>query len=109
MVNKTCALFMILFIFLSGCKEKGGDFIGHWVDLKNPTTSYLDINFSDGVYHINVNSFDSYLTLKQKVVRLEGVALSESVLTIRTGLGSVDMRLEGDQIFFEHHTYQKTK
>ncbi|WP_411566815.1 hypothetical protein ACLIN3_27270 (plasmid) [Pseudomonas orientalis] len=109
MINKTCAIFMILFFFLSGCKEKGGDFVGHWADVKNPTTSFLDIDYSDGVYHIDVNSFDSYLTLKQKVVKLEGTAMSDSVLTIHAGLGNVDMRLEGDQIFFEHHVYKKTK
>jgi hypothetical protein len=96
-------------LVIAGCKDKGKDFVGHWADVKEPATSYLDITYSDNVYHINVNSIDRFLDMKPKVIRLEAQAMSESVLTIHTGFGNVDMRLEGDKIFFEQHTYQKSK
>lgn len=94
---------------LAGCKDKGKDFVGHWTDIKDPQNSSLDITYSDGVYHVDVNSLDRFLTMKPKVVKLEAQAMSDSVLTIHTGLGNVDMRLEDSKVFFENHTYQKPK
>lgn len=109
-MNKGIKLAVIaVFVLLVGCKEKGHDFVGHWTNIKEPTTSYLDISYSDSVYHVNVSSLDRYLTMKVQVNRLEAQAMSESVLTIHTGLGNVDMRLENNHIFFEHDVYQKTE
>lgn len=100
---------MAVFVLLSGCNDKGHDFVGHWVDVKDPKTSYLDINYSDGIYHVDVSSFDPFLTLKEQVNHLEAQAMSDTVLTIHTGFGNVDMRLEDKKIFFEDHTYQASK
>lgn len=101
--------FLAAFVLLSGCNDKGHDFVGHWADVKDPKNSYLDISISDGIYHVDVTKLDRYLTLKPKVNHLEAYAVSEEVLTIHSGLGNVDMRLEDKQIFFENHTYQKTQ
>lgn len=95
------------FVLLVGCKDKGHEFIGHWANVKDPTNSYLDISFSDGIYHVDVSSFDPYLTLKVQTNKLEAQAMSENVLTIHTAFGGVDMRLESDKIFFEHEVYKK--
>lgn len=109
MLTKTKSLVLVGFIALAGCKDKGKEFVGHWPDVKEPNTSSLDISYSDNIYHVNVNSIDKFLDGKPKVIRLEAQAMSDSVLTIHTGLGSVDMRLEGDKIYFEQHVYQKPK
>lgn len=96
-------------LVIAGCNDKGKNFVGHWEDIKEPTTSYLEISFSDNFYHVDVHSIDRFLDMKPKVVRLEAQAMSDSVLTIRTGFGTVDMRLADDKIYFEQHTYQKPK
>lgn len=96
------------FFVLVGCKDKGSEFVGHWADVKDPNNSYLDISYSDGVYHVNVSSLDRYLTMKVQVNRLEAQAMSDSVLTIHTGFGNVDMRLENEKIYFEQDVYQKS-
>jgi hypothetical protein len=46
-------------VVLSGCKDKGKDFIGHWENIKDAKSSSLDISYSDGIYHIDVNSLDN--------------------------------------------------
>lgn len=109
MRTKTKFIVLAVALALSGCKDKGEKFIGHWQDVKEPDTSYLDITYSDKVYHVNVNSLDVFLDGKPKVIRLEAQAMSDSVLTIHAGLGNVDMRLEDDKIYFEQHIYQKPK
>jgi hypothetical protein len=104
------AMLLAAFAILNGCKDdKGSEFVGHWVNQQTSSRSYVDISFSDGIYHIDFASPDPIIGDKIEVDKLEGVSVSESVLMIHAPLGNVSMRLEGDTLSMEDQTFKKSK
>lgn len=91
---------------IAGCKEKGKDFEGRWNSANSTVNSSLVIVKSDGVFHIDHLYKDTWLN-KDKVNKMEAVAISDDVLEIRTALGSVNIRKNGDRISFENKDYVK--
>jgi hypothetical protein len=103
-------IIVAFFAVLTGCKDdKGHGFIGHWVGEKAASRKFVDISFSDGVYHVDFSYPDAFSGEKLEVNKLEGVAISESVLMIRAPLGDVSMRLEGDTVSMEDKIFRKSK
>lgn len=109
-MNNTIKSVILAAIFcMAGCKDKGQDFIGHWEGQGSAQRTSLDISYSDGIYHVNYNSPDPVFGTKQETSKLEGEAMSESVLKIRAPLGEVTMRMEGDIVTLDDHTFRKLK
>jgi hypothetical protein len=104
------AVLVTIFAILAGCKDdKGHGFIGHWVGEKAAERKSVDISFSDGVYHVDFSYPDAFSGEKVEVNKLEGMAVSDSVLMIHGTFGDVSMRLEGDTVSIEDKTYRKSK
>lgn len=104
------ALVISVFSMLTGCGgDKGSGFIGHWVGQAAASRSFLDIKFSEGIYHIDVSYPDPVTGNKLEVNKLEAVAASETVLLIHAPLGDVSMRLEGDTVALEDQVFKKSK
>jgi hypothetical protein len=104
------AVLFTVFAILAGCKDnKGHEFIGHWVDVKKDSRMFVDISFSDGIYHVDFSYPEPVHGEKLEVNKLEGTAVSDSVLMIHAPLGDVSMRLEGDTVSMEDETFKKSK
>lgn len=93
---------------VSGCGgPKGSDFEGHWERTSAKAPASLDIKYEDGVYHID-RTAKSMLDGKMETKRLEGTALSDTVLSVNVGLGVLNLRLEKGQILVNNEVYIKS-
>lgn len=99
----------LIAIVLTGCKDKGGGFIGHWVEkTNNNNPSTIDIAYNDGVFHIDYNKYYSVGLADFKLKKLEAKAESEDVLNIISGMGKT-MRLNNGVIDFDNSEFIKSK
>ncbi|EAW9501270.1 hypothetical protein NYF95_002426 [Salmonella enterica] len=58
---------LVSFIFMTGCKDKGQDFIGSWKQLTDDKyPSHILIKYDEGIYHVDVNSLNSELVRKKE-------------------------------------------
>lgn len=108
-MKKTTSLLAITLLsafLLTGCNDKGKDFVGHWYqeNAKNKPND-INITFSDGVYHINTNMYDPFL-LEYDKTKLEGKAESDSVLSIIDKMKPT-MRLESGKLYYGSSVYMK--
>ncbi|WP_421556736.1 hypothetical protein [Pseudomonas kitaguniensis] len=105
---------VLLASVFSGCGDhKGEAFEGKWTEdlskrapslVKIPST--LNIRSEDGVYHIDYASENIFLK-KIDVVRLEATPTSNAVLSVNSGLVSINMRLENKRVFFDSKEFYK--
>lgn len=121
MRSKKTALFttLIISLLLSGCKDKGDDFLGKWksVNPKNErAVVIIDINKNGDIFHIDVenqrpDTFDGK-TIKVDHRRLEAKAESDDVLSLintpsLAASGGATLRLENNTISFSKKTFTK--
>lgn len=106
-----CAIFG-----LTGCKEKGDDFIGNWerVDKKIPTKEdTMVISLEDGVFHIYRKSWESFKGPRGGYVddKFKARAESENVLAVIGGftykVGSTIVIQDGNLSTADGATYKK--
>ena len=98
---------------LTGCKEKGSAFIGHWMQIQvkeDRKPASLDIELDDGVFHVNYSWHTAFViqegdeTLRTR--KLEAKAESDTVLTVITKFNQT-MRLNEDVISFDNKEFKK--
>lgn len=71
---------MVVLLSLSGCSSvKGKGFVGHWTELNTAYPTTVDIEYDDGLYHIDANENSNEVTSPTKF-RFEAKAESETVL-----------------------------
>ncbi|WP_234817359.1 hypothetical protein [Candidatus Williamhamiltonella defendens] len=96
-------LLLSVALVLSGCKDKGEAFVGHWVEASdNEYPSELTVNYEDGIFHVDRKAFNSY---EYKLIKLEGKSVSDTVLMINDEAGS--MRLENGKIYYRNSEFVK--
>lgn len=95
-------------VVISGCGgPKGSDFVGHWERTQKTAPASLDIKYEDGIYHID-RTAKSMLDGNMETQRLEGTALSDTVLKVDMGIGVLTLRLEKGQILVDDEVYAKS-
>lgn len=93
-------------LLLTGCKDKGEAFIGHWMTTE-AHPSELTITFDDGMYHVDYKWWGpGGYAMQYYNDKLEAKAESESVLMTQ-GLGSKPLRLEKNVLSFHQRDYKK--
>lgn len=113
-----CGVFAFVGI-ISGCSsEKGLDFVGRWTSgnedgvALSPPTYIIDIKKKDEIFHVDmeITSFDFMKGGRKKThKKLEGKAESETVLSVTGAPVVLNMRLEGERMFFDGNEFIKSK
>ena len=98
-----------LLAVLAGCGGPSGNgFEGKWTQKTKEKPSSLIVHKEGEVFHIdytyNSPQIDEYHTKK-----LEATAVSDSVLTLVGGMGSVNLRLQEGHIYFQDEEYIKAE
>ncbi|EEE2004220.1 hypothetical protein CI266_004630 [Salmonella enterica subsp. enterica serovar Kotte] len=112
---------IIASVLLSGCKDKGEEFIGKWKSV-NPRNekiiTTIDIKRSGDIFHIDVeNQRPDFFDGKNIAVthkKFEAKAESEDVLSLinvpnLAAFGGNTLRLENNTIYFSKDTFNKVK
>lgn len=101
---------------ISGCsEERGYDFVGRWASVENegvPAKSSMVVDIvADGRnYHIDVkNTYDGFTRKISNTSKFEGVAESDTVLRVTGAPILLNMRLEGERMFFDGKELRKSK
>ncbi|AWK15629.1 hypothetical protein REG_1659 [Candidatus Regiella insecticola LSR1] len=98
---------LALALLLTGCKDKGKAFVGHWVEITNnehPTD--MKITYDNGVFHIDKNEYYALGLADYKLKKLEATAKSDNVLTVMDRFGKT-MRLNDGVISFDNAEFKK--
>lgn len=96
-------------LLLSGCKDKGAAFIGHWMTTEEHP-SELTITYDEGVYHIDGKTWGVFHAIggaRYDVFKAEGKAESDSVLTVPSQMGNQTARIENSTLFFINREFKK--
>lgn len=106
---------LIISLLISGCKEKGEEFIGKWKNV-NPNNerivTIIDIKRSGDIYHIDVENqrpdFFDGKSIEVDHKKFEAKAESDDVLSlIGIPIGVKTLRLENNTISFSQKTFSK--
>jgi len=106
-LKKIVPLFALL--ALSGCgAPKGSGFEGEWKQNAEKTPSSLLIKREGNIYHVDYTSNNPWLQ-EYESKKLEATVVSDSVLTIQGSMGTANLRLENNHIFFDDEEFIKSK
>lgn len=102
------SVMLMTFLLLTGCKDKGSEFIGGWVEIgkADGKASYLNIKYSDGIYHIDYKKSFHFNDSGYINEKYEAKAESESVLSIIGGR-ETPLRLTDGVIDFSDKKFKK--
>lgn len=106
MLKTICSLSVLvaLSLALTGCNDKGRDFIGHWKEIDAQHPFELDIKYDDGLFHVDLTEYsipsaDFYKT------KFESKAESNNVLSSH---GDRQMRLSNGVLDYDGREYSKS-
>jgi hypothetical protein len=101
-------IFPLAVIFVAGCgAPTGSGFEGKWVQKDNAKPSSLMLHKDGKIYHVdytyNSQQLDEYHTTK-----MEATIASDSVLEVIGSMGSVTVRMQDAQVYFQDGEYAKS-